>query len=88
MLRHENKQTIINDFKKHDSDTGSAEVQVALLTSRIAQITEHVRKSPKDVSSKRGLGNLVEQRRKLLKYIKNEDENRYKEILARLSLRK
>lgn len=88
MLRTEEKQAIIKDFKKHAEDTGSSEVQVALLTARIASITEHVRSANKDVSSKRGLRMLVERRRKLLEYIKKHNENAYKEILARLDLRK
>lgn len=88
MLRTEEKQAIIKDFKKHTGDTGSSEVQVALLTARIAAITEHVRNADKDVSSKRGLSMLVARRRKHLEYIKKQNENAYKEILARLDLRK
>ena len=87
-LLKEKKQEVINDFKKHDSDTGSPEVQVALLTKRVEQLAEHFKKHKKDNHSRRGLLMLVNQRRKLLSYVKSVDRERYQVLIDRLGLRK
>ncbi len=81
------KDAIKDDFKRHDRDTGSSEVQIALLTNRIIEITEHLRSHKKDKSSRRGLIMMVNKRRKLLDYLNREDNERYKQILQRLNLR-
>lgn len=78
----------INEFRKHDGDTGSADVQIARLTGRILHLTEHMQTNRKDFSSRRGLLKLVSTRRKLLDYVKREDEGRYKEIITKLGLRR
>ena len=78
----------INEFRKHDGDTGSADVQIARLTSRILHLTDHMKNNRKDFSSRRGLLKLVSTRRKLLDYVKREDEDRYKELVAKLGLRR
>jgi small subunit ribosomal protein S15 len=88
MLAKEKKQEIIKEFGKNEKDSGSTEVQIALLTARIQELTEHLRTFKKDHSSRRGLLKLVGQRRSLLKYLKNNDLEKYREILQRLDLRK
>jgi small subunit ribosomal protein S15 len=88
MLTPENKQEIINNFKQHEGDTGSPEVQIALLTARIQYLTEHFKTHKKDHHSRRGLLKMVGQRRSMLNYIKNTDFNRYREIINRLGLRR
>lgn len=88
MLTKEQKGTIIDDFEVHEGDTGSPEVQVALLTRRINDLTEHLRTHPKDHSSRRGLLKMVGNRSALLKYVRNEDVKRYQSIISRLGLRK
>jgi small subunit ribosomal protein S15 len=88
MLAKEKKQEIIKVFGKNEKDSGSTEVQIALLTARIQELTEHLRTFKKDHSSRRGLLKLVGQRRSLLKYLKNNDLEKYREILQRLDLRK
>ncbi len=82
------KQGLIDRFKLHDVDTGSPEVQIALLTHRITYLTEHVKVHKKDHHSRRGLLMLVGRRRRLLNYIKNKNLNRYRTILESLSLRR
>lgn len=82
------KDSIKSDFKRHERDTGSSEVQVALLTKRISDITEHLAAHKKDLSSRRGLLMLVNKRRKLLDYLKENDNERYKETIQRLNLRR
>jgi small subunit ribosomal protein S15 len=82
------KKELIEKFKVHDTDTGSPEVQVALLTHRISYLTEHVKVHKKDHHSRRGLLMLVGQRRKLLNYVKNKDINRYRTIIQDLGLRR
>ncbi|MFH1134763.1 MAG: 30S ribosomal protein S15 [Pseudomonadota bacterium] len=82
------KRDLIGDFKKHETDTGSPEVQVALLTERITNLTEHFKTHKKDHHSRRGLLKLVGQRRRLLNYLKHRDVNRYRELINRLGLRK
>lgn len=84
----ERKQDLISQFKLHDNDTGSPEVQIALLTERINYLTEHLKEHKKDHHSRRGLLKMVGQRRALLNYLKKIDAERYREILVRLKLRK
>ena len=87
-LSVEEKKKIIDEFKLHDKDTGSPEVQVALLTARINYLTEHFKIHKHDFHSRNGLLKLVGQRRKLLNYLRKKDVNRYKELIQRLNLRK
>lgn len=88
MLDEERKKEIINDFKKHEHDTGSPEVQIALLSARIDYLTEHFKTHKKDHHSRRGLLKLVGQRRRLLDYLKKTEVERYREIIKRLGLRR
>lgn len=81
-------QTIVADFGTHDTDTGSPEVQVALLTERINHLTDHLRTHKKDHHSRRGLLMMVGKRRRLLDYLKNNDVERYRAVIARLGLRR
>ena len=81
------KTSVISKFKKHDKDTGSSEVQIALLTKRIEQLTEHFKKHVKDHASRRGLIMLVNQRRSLLAYLKSQDQVLYSKILKDLGIR-
>jgi small subunit ribosomal protein S15 len=87
-LQTEKKTTIITDYRTHDSDTGSPEVQVALLSARISHLTEHLKIHKKDHHSRRGLLMLVGQRRRLLNYLSNKDIGRYRSIVSRLGLRR
>lgn len=82
------KQETIVKYKQHDTDTGSPEVQIALLTERIAHLTEHLKTNNKDHHSRRGLLKMVGQRRSLLDYLKRKDGNRYKKLIEQLSLRR
>ena len=82
------KQGIIEKFKLHDQDTGSPEVQIALLSERIKQLTEHFKTHAKDHHSRRGLLKLVGQRRKLLNYVKRKDVERYRKVIQELGIRK
>lgn len=82
------KQETIEKYKRHDSDTGSPEVQVALLTERINHLTEHFKVHKKDFHSRRGLLKLVGQRRRLLNYLKKNDLKKYRELIESLGLRK
>jgi len=82
------KKSIIDQFKRHDTDTGSPEVQVAILTERINYLTEHLKEHKKDHHSRRGLLKMVGQRRALLNYLKDTDIERYRAIIDRLGLRK
>ncbi len=84
----EAKQKIIDEYKTHEGDTGSPEVQVALLTERITYLTDHFKSHKKDYHSRTGLLKLVGQRRKLLNYLKGKDIQRYRDLIARLGLRK
>jgi small subunit ribosomal protein S15 len=81
-------QEILQSYGRHDSDTGSPEVQIALLTERIVNLTEHFKTHKKDHHSRRGLLHLVSLRRRLLNYLKREDSDRYKKLIERLGLRK
>lgn len=87
MLTTEKKQEIIKEFGKDEKDTGSPEVQIALLSHRIKDLTEHLKTHKKDHHSKRGLFQLIGQRRNLLKYLRNQDIERYRDIIERLNLR-
>ena len=82
------KQEIMKEFAIHEGDTGSAQVQVAVLTYRINELTEHLKVHKKDHHSRRGLLKMVGQRRNLLKYLKDNDLERYRNLIARLGLRK
>ncbi|MEN6436380.1 MAG: 30S ribosomal protein S15 [Anaerolineaceae bacterium] len=86
-MNKEIKSTIINKYKTHEGDTGSPEVQIAILTSRIKELTEHLRVHKHDESTRRGLLRLVGQRRRLLAYLRNKDFGRYKTLAESLSLR-
>ncbi len=84
----EEKQRIMKEFATKEGDTGSPEVQVAILSSRIAPLTEHFKTHKKDNHSRRGLLMMVAQRRKLLDYVKRKDEKRYQDLIKRLGLRR
>jgi len=88
MFTQEQKQQIIVDNAVHEGDTGSPEVQIALLTARITYLTEHLREHKKDHHSRRGLLKMVGQRRRLLRYLQNNEIERYRSILVKLNLRK
>ncbi|MFQ5328912.1 MAG: 30S ribosomal protein S15 [Thermodesulfobacteriota bacterium] len=88
MLDSEKKSGIVADYRVHDKDTGSPEVQVALLTQRIRELTEHFREHRGDHHSRRGLLKLVSRRRGLLAYLKRVDQDRYKKTISRLGLRR
>ncbi len=87
-FQKDQKTDIIGQYRKHDTDTGSPEVQVALLSERISYLTEHFKVHTKDHHSRRGLLMLVGQRRSLLDYLKTKDSNRYTELIHRLGIRK
>ena len=87
-LARETKEQVISEYAVKDGDTGSAEVQIALLTERIKELTEHLRSFPKDNQSRRGLLKLVGQRRRLLAYLIRKDNARYRAVIARLGLRR
>jgi small subunit ribosomal protein S15 len=87
-LEKEEKSQIINDYQIHESDTGSPEVQVALLTERINQLIEHLRVHTHDHHSRRGLLKLVGRRRRLLNYLHSKDRERYRNVINRLGLRR
>lgn len=87
-LLKEEKKVIIDNYKIHENDTGSPEVQVAMLTRRINQLTEHLKKHKKDHHSRRGLLQMVGKRRSLLNYLKEKDIERYRNLLEKLDLRK
>ena len=82
------KEQIVGDYKTHTSDTGSSQVQIALLTQRINELTEHFKVHKKDNHSRRGLLKMVSQRRKLLDYLKRQDINEYHDIIQKLGLRR
>ncbi|HPV15242.1 MAG TPA: 30S ribosomal protein S15 [Candidatus Cloacimonadota bacterium] len=87
-LTPEAKKAIMAEFKLHESDTGSPEVQVALLTKRINSITEHLKEHSKDFSTRRGLLKLIGQRRRLLDYLKRKEIERYRQLIKALGIRK
>jgi small subunit ribosomal protein S15 len=80
-------EKIVREFQRHDKDTGSPEVQIAILTEKINRLTEHLKKHKKDIHSRRGLIAMVNKRRKLLEYLKETDYNRYVEIVKRFGIR-
>ncbi|NEQ29157.1 MAG: 30S ribosomal protein S15 [Microcoleus sp. SIO2G3] len=86
-LLQERKQEIINDFQKHQTDTGSADVQVAMLTERINKLSAHLRENKKDHASRRGLLKMIGQRKRLLAYIQAADQDRYRALITRLGIR-
>lgn len=88
MLTKERKDNLIQEFATHEGDTGSPEVQVAILTERIKYLTDHLKANKHDYHTRRGLLKLVGQRRRQLRYLNNRDVNRYREVIARLGLRK
>lgn len=88
MLEKTVKQKVINTFKRHDKDTGSPEVQVAILSKRISELSDHFKVHAKDHHSRRGLIMMVSQRRKLLDYLKRTDADRYRKILTELEIRR
>ena len=88
MIAKEKKQAIIAEYGRTPNDTGSPEVQVAVLTARIQELTEHLKQNPKDHHSRRGMLKMIGQRRGLLSYLKNIDIERYRSLIERLGLRK
>ncbi len=88
MLTNEKKQELISTYRTHEADTGSSEVQIAILTERIRYLTEHLKEHKKDHHSRRGLLKLVGQRRGLLSYLQNKDIEKYRTIIQKLGLRK
>ena len=87
-LTKENKGTIINSYRIHASDTGSPEVQIALLSERITYLTEHLKAHKKDHSSRRGLLKIVGKRRRLIDYLRTYNTDRYREVISKLGIRK
>lgn len=87
-MTKERKTEIINEFKREEKDTGSPEVQVALLTERIKELTEHLKVHPKDNHSRRGMLKMVGKRRNLLNYLSKKDINRHRDLVQKLGLRK
>jgi small subunit ribosomal protein S15 len=87
-LLKEKKSSIIGEYKIHEGDTGSPEVQIALLTHRINQLTDHLKLHRKDHHSRRGLLKMVGQRKRLLDYLRNKDMGRYRTVVSKLGLRK
>ena len=87
-ITQERKQSLIGDFRRKKGDTGSPEIQIAILTSRVGELTEHLQTHPKDYASRRGLLMMVSRRRRLLDYLKRVDPQRYLDIIRRLDIRK
>ena len=87
-MTSETKTDLIEEYRQSDSDTGSPEVQVAILTHRVRELTEHLKAHKKDHASRRGLLMMVSKRSSLLKYLKRKDRNRYQEVIGRLGLRR
>jgi small subunit ribosomal protein S15 len=87
-LTPDKKERLIKEYRMHDTDTGSPEIQIALLTERITELTGHLKNNPKDFSSRRGLMKLVGKRRRLLDYLKDTDLDGYRKIVDELGLRK
>jgi len=88
MLDTETRAKVTQEYRLHDKDTGSTELQIAILTENIRQLTDHLRVHKKDVHSRRGLVNMVSRRRRLLKYLTSENVGRYQALIARLGLRR
>lgn len=87
-MENQKKKALVEQYRKHAVDTGSPEVQIALLSDRISSLTEHMKSHSKDFSTRRGLLMLVGQRRRLLNYLKDRDIERYRDLIGRLGLRK
>ncbi len=87
MITKDKKQAVINEYRTHENDTGSPEVQIAVLTERIRELTEHLKVHKKDFHSRRGLLKMVGSRRRLLAYLRSKDFNRYRDLIERLGLR-
>jgi len=86
-LTQQRKQELISDYQVHETDTGSSDIQIAMLTERINRLSQHLRANQKDHSSRRGLLKLIGQRKRLLSYIQSEDKQRYQALIARLGIR-
>ena len=87
MIQKEKKQAVMTEYRTHETDTGSPEVQIAVLTERVRELTEHLKIHKKDFHSRRGLLKMVGQRRKLLQYLRNKNFGRYQSLIERLGLR-
>ncbi|MGK7948851.1 MAG: 30S ribosomal protein S15 [Xenococcaceae cyanobacterium] len=87
-LTQKRKQELISEYQVHETDTGSADLQVAMLTDRINQLTQHLKSNDKDHSSRRGLLKMIGRRRRLLSYINKQDSERYRQLIARLGIRR
>ncbi len=87
-ITNERKKELVDEFKQNDNDTGSPEVQIAILTTRINNLTEHMRSNKKDYSTRRGLLGMVSRRRRLLDYLRDVNPDRYLDIIGRLNIRK
>jgi small subunit ribosomal protein S15 len=87
-LLQERKQELISEYQVHETDTGSAEVQVAMLTERINKLSQHLQSNKKDYSSRRGLLKMIGRRKRLLSYIANKDAGKYRELIGRLGIRR
>ncbi len=87
-LLQERKQELISEYQVHETDTGSAEVQVAMLTERINKLSQHLQNNKKDYSSRRGLLKMIGRRKRLLSYIANKDVDKYRELIGRLGIRR
>ncbi|MBQ0108886.1 MAG: 30S ribosomal protein S15 [Clostridiales bacterium] len=88
MIAKETKQNVIKEYAVHEGVTGSPEVQIAILTTRISELTEHLKVNPKDNHSRRGMQQMISKRRRFLNYLQKKDINRYREIIERLGIRK
>ena len=86
-LTQQRKQELISEYQVHETDTGSAEVQIAMLTERINRLSQHLKGNQKDFSSRRGLFKLIGQRKSLLSYVQSEDRQKYQALIARLGIR-
>ena len=87
-LSNEKKQAVIAEYRVHETDTGSPEVQVAIITEQIKELTAHLKVHKKDVHSRRGMYKMIGQRRRLLNYLRNTDLDRYRNLISRLGLRR
>jgi small subunit ribosomal protein S15 len=87
-LTQQRKQELIGEYQVHETDTGSADLQVAMLTDRINQLTEHLKANQKDHSSRRGLLKMIGRRKRLLSFIQNQDQERYQKLISRLGIRR
>lgn len=87
-LTQQRKQELIGEYQVHETDTGSADLQVAMLTDRINQLTEHLKANQKDHSSRRGLLKMIGRRKRLLSFIQNKDQERYQKLISRLGIRR